>query len=152
MNLWAQNCGLRSLGGSLGNDLAAVAASAAIELDNLLLGRNPSLTAVAALADRLRCSRASGANLSTRESLFDPATVVVVGQTLAAFEWAPPASTVEQLLTEADRIAARLQDPTLGAETEALEHMRSFCLELSRRAAAYLELVEAAGERHPFQL
>jgi hypothetical protein len=121
---------------SLGEvDLALLASRAAVELDNRLRGRAHASDAVRALAHHLRASMhtPAAANSITFEQLLDR-TPVAVKRTLQQSPWAGRLQTVEDLVNQAAAITQSL----VGESTKPddLQRLRTFCVALSRVAAA----------------
>ena len=131
----------------LGEDLASLACDAAIELDNLILDRSQNVGVVRKLAERLTKELPDAADLSSPKHFVNPSTVVVMSRVIRESSSAGQPQEVQELkevqeLTQAaGQIARRLLDvsdaPAKGRNNlSSLEQLRSFCLLLSKRAAA----------------
>ena len=124
-------------------DLASLACDAAIELDNLILGRSEALDAVHRLATTISEVLSSTAQTSAQIAWLDPTTVVVMKRAIDdSIAPKTPVTTVPELVQEANKIKKRLIG--LEGNTSSLklqdmkdiEQMRAFCLALSKRASA----------------
>jgi hypothetical protein len=116
-------------------DLAPLASMAAVEIDNRLLGRAHVTDAVRALAQHLKASMhapASAAGVAF-EQLLDP-TTVAFKRTLQLSPWAGALQSVEDLVSQAASITRTLVGE--GTLPNELQRLRSFCVALSRVAAA----------------
>lgn len=126
--------------------LPAVASRAALQLDNLRLGRSRILDAVDRLATILLEMKESKDN----KSYVNPLQAVVVNN---AFRDAsilhPLPSTLDQIAEEAGRIHERLLSVTGSSHSPdqiELESLIGFCVALSKRAA---HLNRAPQDRRP---
>ncbi|MFN3152114.1 hypothetical protein [Bremerella sp.] len=130
--------------------LAFLASQAAIELDNRILGRHSTLTAVGQLAERLENATESVGE-KDRRSLMDPTTVSMFSNAIAASE-SKQVCTLEELASEAWRIATTLHESVgeSGADEERLKQMRTFCVYLAEsaigREASPLEAQDSTDE------
>ena len=109
---------------------------AAIELDNLLLGREVEMQSVKQLAARLEVSTEQTAGTEARKSLMDPATISVFSSALSA-TGAQQMHTLADLANEAWRIASELQSPEPDTDENKVKRLRSFCNHLARNAVAH---------------
>ena len=139
-------------------DLASLASHAAVELDNLILGRAERLDAVSYLARVILGSFASASKSAMRIPTFDPATAVVMRHAIVDSEMAgPELTTINDLSKLAGRIRVNLErlgkDPESfrRQDQEQLKRMRSFCVALSRRASALDQSVDDIEQTHPFR-
>ncbi len=141
----------------LGHDLPSVACQAAMELDNLILGRNSSLRGVAELSNRLTEEVPDVPDLNSPLSLVDPSTVVALHGTLQEACITGPSDNITDLTRRAGEIVQRLKtvsaDPQAArsADLEGLRKLKDFCLILSRRAAAASGDPEEARPPHPYR-
>jgi hypothetical protein len=117
----------------LDSDVPFLAVKAAIELDNLKLGKTSSLTAVRSLAARLKSSGRVPTSTAA-DSLFDPPTIAAMRDAIAATPFGEP-KTIESLATEAWQIATKLSALTPEPSSQ-LETLKKFCTILSERATA----------------
>ena len=127
-------------------DLASLASQAAIELDDLLLGRREELTAVAVLVDKIAAGLPEGKPL-------DATTVVAVQRALIDTPGSKQTTTVSELQSSAAEMTARLSGLITGVDVKApnvLEQLRSFCVALSKHSTA-LQRSPYDRREHPFQ-
>jgi hypothetical protein len=139
-----------------GEDLASLACDAAIELDNLILDRAREVAAVRKLSDRLAKELPDAPDFSSLKHLVDPSTLVVMSRAILETPWAGQASEVQELTRAAGKIAQRLlsvsSDPGASrADIPGLEQLRTFCLALSRRAAAARGSAIETKTPHPYR-
>jgi hypothetical protein len=141
----------------LGHDLASVACQAAIELDNLILGRVNTLPSVAELSNRLTAEVPNVPDLNSPLSLIDPATVVALHGTLQEACITAPSDDIADLTQRAGEIVRRLKavsaDPqgAKSADLEELRKLKEFCLILSRRSAAASGEPDESRPPHPYR-
>jgi hypothetical protein len=79
----------------------------------------------------------------------DPVTLTVVAEAVAHGADSP--RTVDDLLAQADKIAASLSRPDLSENRDDLTSARDFCVALSRAAVAYRESIYDLRPSHPFR-
>ena len=152
-----------------GWDLAVLASYAAIEIDNLVLGRADDLTTVKRLLIRLSepsvvlASPERGGNSASVESFRDPLVDVVKTWAVRAVMDAPPAGrerlSVQAIASRGDELVAGLQDVVrdIGSnpdrykganqtkeDTERLKELRAFCLALSQKASAHKRSLQSS--------
>ena len=123
----------------LGNriDIALVASDAAVELDELLRGKHPSLVSVRRLTAALpRLLRAANVPSGTAAT-FDPGAVVVVSRAFDDANWSAPLHTTSDLAAEAAGLTDKLRHAEAASQTEFLTKFRDFCLALAKTAIAY---------------
>src|SRR5262245_44387035 len=141
----------------LGHDLPSVACQAALELDNLILGRTSTIPTVAELSARLSEEVPEVPDLNSPLSLVDPSTVVALHGTIQETRLAVPSDDIVVLTRQAVEIARRLKaasDDPEGARTRDLEELRKlkeFCLILSKRSAAASGDPDEARPPHPYR-
>lgn len=137
-------------------DLAWLACQAATEIDNLILKRSQSLEAVRGLASTLTDPGSSLLQEGQQSSLIDPTTTVVLTRALRELTADTTETRLRDLLRAAGKVVNRLVDvssrtASSGAlDNEALTTLRSFCLALSRHAAA-MSPVPVEPPEHPSQ-
>jgi hypothetical protein len=127
-------------------DLASLASQAAIELDDLLLGRREELAAVGVLIDKIRDGLPHGQPLDTT-------TVMAMQRAFIDTPGSKETNTVSELQTNAAELMARLSGIVAGAKNQqatALEQLRSFCVALSKHSTA-LQRSPYDYQEHPFQ-
>lgn len=118
--------------------LPFLASQAAIELDNLLLGREVELQSVERLAGRLEGSTEPIAGTEGRKSLMDPATISVFSNAVDA-SGMPKIQTLADLANKACRIADGLQSSKSDRDRDKsrVERLRAFCNCLAQNAIAH---------------
>ena len=127
-------------------DLASLASQAAIELDDLLLGRRKDLTAVGVLIDKIAACLPQGKPL-------DATTVVAVQRALIDTPGSKQTTTVSELQSSAAEMTARLSGLITESDVNApnlVEQLRSFCVALSKHSTA-LQRSPYDRREHPFQ-
>jgi hypothetical protein len=129
-------------------DLASLASQAAIELDDLFLGRRKDLTAVGVLVDKIAAGLPEGKPL-------DATTVVAVQRALIDTPGSKQTTTVSELQSSAAEMTARLSGLINGGDVkppapDVLEQLRSFCVALSKHSTA-LQRSPYDRREHPFQ-
>lgn len=138
----------------LQNDLASVAAQAALELDHHALGRSIGLSATQQLVSLI--GRAVDvAEPESPTSLLNPATAVALGKAIDEAVHAGRATTtrVADLIQQAacfnSRLAAVVDHPDQATAAEKRE-LRDFCVALSRQADA-VESTTRYRNEHPLK-
>ena len=116
--------------------LSFLASQAAVELDNLLLGKSSKLQAVKLLGERLAHSTEKIEGGEGRRSLMDPATVSVFSNAIAA-SGIPKVQTLPELAQEAWRLANDLQESQSTSDKQQLEVLRTFCTHLAKSLVAH---------------
>lgn len=133
----------------LSSDFCLIASQAAIELDNLILGKRKNLKAVGKLAGILR------ENLGTSPATHTvPGTLTLVGNAMNRSGYKPTVKTVTDLITEAKTVVDNLEGTSVSKGTrdqKALPKLREFCAALSLCSASYLQSVHASRPSHPFR-
>lgn len=141
----------------LGQDLPSVACQAAIELDNLILGRASDLPGVAELSVRLSREVPEVPDLNSPLSLVDPSTVVALHGTIQELRLAAPSDDIIDLTRQAGEIVLRLNkvsdDPTAAraSDLDELRKLKEFCLILSRHSAAATGDPDESRPPHPYR-
>jgi len=142
---------------TLERDLPSLACRAAVELDNLNLGRSSSLENVQKLSRSLKESLPEVADFASPSSLFDPTMAIVVNGAISDTRQAEPIRQMAKLLDETKNITDRfenlLRDPTEFCRTslDEVKTLRSFCLALSKRAFAFKGPRQSRTPQHPFR-
>jgi hypothetical protein len=139
----------------LENDLASVAAQAALELDHHALGRPIGFAATQRLVDLISNAVTDVAQPESPNSLLNPATAVALGKAIDDAVHAGQITTtrLEDLIVQAaqfkNRLAAVVGNPgqATSAEKKAL---RDFCVALSRQADA-VESATRYRSDHPLK-
>ena len=117
-------------------EFALVSARAAIEVDNLLLGRNTGVENVRRLTDTLASAAAASASAASAGG-FDAATVGVLGQAVKA-SCSVQSSTIADFVREANSIARTLDLHTTLGKSDGLPKLREFFVALSKAAASVI--------------
>lgn len=136
----------------LSSDLCLVASQAAIELDNIILGKRKNLKAVRKLAGILKESL--GISTTTHSVVAAPGTLTLVSNAMNKSDYTPQAKTVTDLMKEATTVVDNLEktNASEGAgDQTALPQLREFCAALSLCSASYLQGVYASRPSHPFR-
>lgn len=133
--------------------LPLLASQAAIELDTLIAGEEIQPRAVHRLARILSNSFETpieaGQGATSVKSLMDPATVNVLSRALDTS--GHEVKDLEELIDKARSVANRLVETSKTAEQGTLERARTFCVALSRYAAAYRQSIHDLQPQHPFR-
>jgi hypothetical protein len=116
--------------------LPLLASEAAIELDDLLLGKAVDLRATRCLALRLETSTEKIGESSDRKSLMDPTTVSVFTSAMRA-SGLRSVHTLTELASEAWQISEKLKSTETDQNKEQLKRLRAFCIELARKTVAH---------------
>lgn len=137
----------------LRDDLPSLASHAAVELDDLILGRPKTLGAVEQLATAMSDLLAA-LDASQVTTWVDPRTMVVVGRAINDSGLAK-AVTVDDLRQEAEVLSKQLlslTDPRSSAPpTDDLAKIRDFCLKLSKLALASRGTGQEYRQQHPLR-
>ena len=138
-------------------DLSSLACDAAIELDNLILGKNSNTRAVRCLADLVLESLSVKPKSPMDAALLNPATVAVMHRAIDdSMTFSNPLTTVNQVIKEAGKIHKRFKsvsdnpDMCRQQDPNGLVEMRTFCLALSKHASAYDRSIDEWELRNPF--
>jgi hypothetical protein len=137
----------------LENDLASVAAQAALELDHLSLGRPIGFSGTQRLIELIGTNLPEVAEPVAPNSLFSPATAVALGKAFDEALGQAPTTRVAELVPQAAsfkaRLAAVVAKPTEVPKAEQ-EALRNVCVALSRQATA-MESASRYRREHPFK-
>ena|ERR1700733_12289982 len=134
-------------------ELPSLASLAAVELDDLLLGRPKRFDAVARLAKALSESVTSEGETRPTVQL-DPTRLLVINR---AFDdsriSAADLTTVDELVQSTVELTRALEQFKQSTEpsVDHVQRLRSFCLALSRRASAVVYGNEDLEQRSPFR-
>jgi len=134
---------------ALDPDLPFLLSEVAIDIDNMLLGTANDKTAMRRLAEKLSQAIQPDPDGGPLCSRMDMATLTVLGE--AVFETVEKQSirNINELLERAKGIAAVLAKSEPDNDRQGLEQARSFCVALSRAAAAYSESIHDLNPPHP---
>jgi len=114
-------------------ELPFLASKAAVELDNLILGKPGDSHAVMTLAQHLQSCVERVPGTEEYRSLMDPATIIVFTGAVAA-SGIPKVQTFVDLARVAWQIANDLQSSDASCDT--LRRLRTFCVNLAKIAVA----------------
>ncbi|MBI5678298.1 MAG: hypothetical protein HZC52_07380 [Planctomycetes bacterium] len=131
-------------------DLILLASEAAIDIDNLLLGKHPDLMIIRRLAEQLKNSFDVGATGGSSRSMMDPATLTILSEAVADAT-NKSLQKVEELLNEAAKIAKTLSSDNPIENREELCQARDFCVALSKAVMAYHKSIYDLSPSHPFR-
>ena len=133
-------------------ELPFLASQAAIEIDNLILGRNPKLNYVYILGTKLRNSFDIDTSNDPPNLLIDPPTLTIVGEAINESHNHTRVNKVDELVEKAKALASDLTEETQKKDNfEKLEWVRAFCVALSRLSAAYHGSILDLRQTHPFR-
>lgn len=152
MTLQALNNDKKELLHVLDPDLPFVASQAAIELDDLISGRDSKPKYVFILEKKLRNSLEIDSSESTHQSLIDPSTLTVLGEAINRSHNQKTVTKVEDLITQARSIADGLSiEKKQKNKKKQLKWVRDFCIALSSLAAGYHKSIFDIRPQHPFR-
>lgn len=137
----------------LENDLPSLANRAAIELDNLTIGRSVSLDAIQSLAIRISQSVTDVADPGSPSSLLNVRTAVLLNRAFGEATPGVTGQTLDELLKNARELTSALTTINLTTAAERLDEvrrLRNFCVALSRQALAR-EITPEDRPQHPFR-
>jgi hypothetical protein len=132
--------------------LSFLASQAAVELDNVLLGRIGNLEAVKQLGSRLQRSMGNQDQGREERTFFDAPTVSVL--TDAISQLSVPVQTFPQLVSEAWQMATELQGfrgDVPPCDVNGIARLRSFCLFLSQNARSYRQSILDMQSELPYR-
>ena len=144
-----QECFLLS---DIQNNLPSLACHAAIEIDNLIIGRENNATAVKKLMEKM--SGSFEPDSSGVRSLIDPTTAVAINRALKQSNYKNGLTSVSEVAAQTDEIKNWVTTITsrisnLSEEDKKnLASLRAFCLALSKSAAAYSCSIEDLQPRY----
>jgi hypothetical protein len=138
------------------HDLASLACDAAIEIDNLLTDPNQPVSAVRVLAERLTQELPDATDLTCPKYLVDPSMVTVMSRAISESSLAGQPTEMRELTRAAGQIARLLvgvsdDPPASRSDPRLLELLRSFCLLLSKVAAASRQSGGDNKPQHPYR-
>ena len=132
-------------------EFSMIASQAAIELDNVILGKpNVKSTSIKKLADFLKCSlHQTTSQVGQAERMnFDSNTIAVLGSAFDVISESED-KTVGDVLKEALNLADKLETSEADKDRQTLEQMREFCVALASCVSSYRQSVEDWVPRHP---
>ena len=136
---------------ALDPDLPLLASQAAIELDNFIRSKGTEFSATKRLALLLSRSFETMQGLPAHSSLADPATVSLVSRAFHIAQWAGPVRTVNELASEAWKVATKLENTSIEADPGSLKGVRAFCAALAECSASYLQSRYSHFPAHPYR-
>ncbi|NCO43497.1 MAG: hypothetical protein COZ06_12365 [Armatimonadetes bacterium CG_4_10_14_3_um_filter_66_18] len=138
---------------SADSDLPSLACMAAIEFDNMLLGRGHQTDAIGQLAKVISESVGDTAGAGLPGSLPNPTTVAVMSKAMEGANLGDEAPrTVRDLAQQVFKVGKGLADVEAQKQhREWLQTMRSFCVMLSRQASAYQRSSDEFRPPHPYR-
>lgn len=136
---------------ALDPDLPFLASEVAIDIDNMLSGISKDQTAMRRFAEKLSQAIESDSDRGSLSSRMDMATLTVLGEAVLETVENQSMKSIENLLTRANEITAVLASDKPDSDRQGLEQARSFCVALSRAAAAYSESIRDLNPSHPYR-
>jgi len=136
---------------ALDPELPSLAASAAVELDLLIVGEVTRLDAVQQLGARLQKSLVNPTEgQPARRLQVDTETETILGQafTLSGDD---PTTILNELVRRTEQLSKQLANANSGTVKADLEKQRAFCLALSQSAAAYRQMIFDVRPPHPYR-
>lgn len=137
----------------LEDDLPSLANQAAIELDNLLLGRDTGFEAVQRLASRLAADVANGDDSASTAVHYDPITLSVVNRAIDEWNPATRPEKISDVVKYVEQLTKRLEGAAKSpqsASREELEELRDHCVVLSESASVSGRPPFDNDPRYPF--
>ena len=141
----------------LENDLPSIACQAAIELDDLILGRDQSSESIRRLIDRLSEAIPTSGRTTTSGYLVDPTAAVVVNRAISEAGLVQPASKFAELVRDTEELTEQLRQVVANPESvrdagqDSLRKLRTFCVALSRHASAERRRNRERVPQHPYR-
>ena len=102
-------------------------------------------------AEKLTQAIESDSDGGPLRSRMDMATLTVLGEAVSETDKTQAMKSIEDLLTRANEITAVLAMDNPDSDRQGLEQARSFCVALSRAAAAYSESIRDLNPSHPYR-
>lgn len=136
---------------ALDPDLPFLASEVAIDIDNMLSGTSNDQTAMRLLADKLSQAIGLDPDGGPLRSRMDMATLTVLGEAVSQTVEKQSMKSIQDLLARASEITAVLASNEPVHDRQGLEKARSFCVALSRKAAAYSESIRDLNPSHPYR-
>jgi hypothetical protein len=136
---------------ALDPDLPFLTARVAIHVDKLLAGTLKNRDQMILLSKKLSSSLSFEESEGTQHSLMDFATRTILGGALTETYGLQSTEKIEDLFLNAQEIAEVLEKGNPAKDREKLEQAGTFCVLLSRAAAAYSESIHDLRPTHPFR-
>jgi hypothetical protein len=130
-------------------DFSFLASQAAVELDNLSLGRQTRVENVRRLGRILEASVKSTSSVGTRGAFGSTGTLGVFGRAIEASASGHPRLTMSELIDEAWKMAEQLSASSGSEDKNHLKQLRTFCVALSRASASFRLAVTGEQYEHP---
>jgi hypothetical protein len=131
-------------------DLSSLASKAAIEIDNLILGRGKKHESIKKLAKKLSESIQGTFRTTECKSLINPTAVTIMGRAInkGSIE---KIDSVDEIIIQAQQIADTMNKSTGTHDKKQLEEIRTFCVALSISAASHRLSTADQRPKHPFR-
>jgi len=138
-------------------DFPSTASMAAVELDNLVRGRQYTLSAVESLTKYLALDESAGSREHAM-SLLDPSTYVVLNHAIHSSRYLETAAKTTKAVSDKvskirELLESVIRDPDRKRETmsEEIRKLRAFCVALSKYASSLESSLEEFEPSHPFR-
>jgi len=131
--------------------LPVLASEVAIDIDNILLGKSDDRTAMHFLAEKLSQAMEPDDADCHLPYRMDMATFTVLGDAISEAVWEKGSKDILALLEITNKIKAVLISDQSSNNHSDLEKARSFCVALSRAAAAYSDSIRNLHPSHPYR-
>lgn len=135
----------------LDSDLAILALNAAIQIDDLIIGRGRKTNLVARLANILKKENRSFSDIESVKKFVDPFAVDIVRHAVSDYTGEKPAS-IDELVTRYRDIVSKFSGISLTQDTTDLQRMKSFCLALHRQLLLLRTTMTDQHETSPEQV
>ena len=132
-------------------ELPFLASKAAIELDNLILGKSIEFDSVHILATKLKNSFEIDNNNGMRRSLIDPTMLTLIGDAINEIPEISKVTNVKELVDKAMALANDLLEKEEKKKKKGLEWKRDFCVALSRLTSDYHKSKIDLRPSHPYR-
>ncbi len=132
-------------------ELPLLASEVAIDIENMLSNASIDLTAIRSLADKLNNSFSANVHGDALHSLMDPATLNVLNKAVAEVNSQKTLEKVEELLSEAAKIARVLSSKNPMEDPEGLRQAQQFCVAFSKATMAYHKSIYDLSPSHPYR-
>jgi hypothetical protein len=131
--------------------LPLLAAEAALELDEVRLGKLDVSQAAAQLAEMLQNSFRRSSGQPEERYLIDPGALTVLTDAVTRCRAGQEEKDLPALVEEAWYISRGLTNAAGGNQRDQIEELRDFCVALSRCAGAYVETVRGSSPRPAYR-
>lgn len=132
-------------------NLPFLAASAAIAIDNRLIGQDSDLKALASLAQRLRALAVGNDDDVRRNAFAEPVTVDVFNRAILS-TGTEPIPSLQSLIERSRQIVGDLEAAETSEEEALLIRAKKFCVALSKTLTEYhRNRYESGAPSHPLR-